>query len=1022
MKFYNVVLLCVVLLVLSCNVWCADRIQDGDPGTIGAIISQSDGSQVTLESEQVIWRGRSGKSFAIKEYFEARPKQPRLVVISTRSLPVKDTYTVDVTGTLSTVAGTSEDGSPITQRVVIATPENIKVYCDSKGRPMVLPPVKSLGMTEWLHKKTLTELAGVSAASVSAMDSGYPVLNDAPDSNPFTPTEGSRDGLKWIPDGSQVHLRNRLIVGRINSSFCIEEPDRTSSIRVGTTNYSADTGNLVDIVGTLTTNSGERYVQADTDGVTITESSCAIPRPFGMPNKSVGGGAVGMFTPGVGEAVGPNNTGMLATVWGTVTAADLYNSTGNYYYCIDDGSGVASEAYPTGIRVFGDWDYPYEGDYVIVTGVIHCDNGYASVTKLENTYPTYSSGSGTISGTITSGPSASGLTARIHSTCGSTTCLLNASGSGSYTLNAKPGNHTVSVDVAGYGHAAQKATVINSQTTTKNFTLTSIGKDIYVYTSSPRIAPDGISTTTVTAMVFDEEGRRLPNQPVTWNVDLGTIVSSDSVTNIVGEAYLVVQSTTNHETATVWAETGSVGDGCYVEYADEGDPYIIITSPTGGDVSGFVTVNVWAQDDDITDSVSDFKIYIDGVQKGYATTNEYRPTGIETEKLSNGWHALRVLAMDDEYAGMWSQEIQMHVCNPISNLQIAQSEIVIDEPNPGNISFNAVMNEIGTWSIEIKNHQGTVVYSNSGANQGVVSANWDGKVDGNYILGVYTATLSASTASGTSTKVMGFAISQAHTAGALICGMMRGEKPENILDCIEEMNRVGDACFARGIPRTFVIDPLWDENEDIYSSTPPVEDPNEDSYFRRGIKYYLRQPHSAFFFVTHGAVIYCHEDGKWRSVIAMNDASGPNVQANVVGESSWMSSPSRVRYRAFSDLNIAPDQYRIVEINACHSGGSWLHGVLEVDIPHAFGNYGRVEEDKTYIGWDTYYISGTDPILQGFGPNGTGWTREFWKYLGQYYSVSQAISEVYWHGIYKGWMHNYLYVYGGPDATWLSPW
>ncbi len=307
---------------------------------------------------------------------------------------------------------------------------------------MVYPPVKSAGTTEWPYKKTFSELSNLSSASVSIMDINYPPLDDSPDSDPLPPAEGSRDGLKWLSDDTSVHLRNRLINGRISSSFCIEEPDRTCSIRVGTTNYSANTGNLVDIVGTLTTNSGERYVQADTDGVTITESNCAIPRPLGMPNKSVCGGPVGMFTPGVGDAVGPNNTGMLATVWGKVTATDLYNPTGNYYYCIDDGSGMTAGIDLVGIRIYGDWDYPYEGDYVTITGLIHCDDGYASVTRLENTYPTYSSGSGTISGTISSGTSAAGLTARIHSTCGSTTCLLDASGSGTYSLTAKPGNHT----------------------------------------------------------------------------------------------------------------------------------------------------------------------------------------------------------------------------------------------------------------------------------------------------------------------------------------------------------------------------------------------------------------------------------------------------------------------------------------------------------------------------------------------------------------------------------------------------
>lgn len=74
--------------MLALPAFCASIIRDGDPGTIGACITQPDGARVSLPCEQVIWQGRSGKSFAIKESFERESPRPRLVVVSTKPLPV----------------------------------------------------------------------------------------------------------------------------------------------------------------------------------------------------------------------------------------------------------------------------------------------------------------------------------------------------------------------------------------------------------------------------------------------------------------------------------------------------------------------------------------------------------------------------------------------------------------------------------------------------------------------------------------------------------------------------------------------------------------------------------------------------------------------------------------------------------------------------------------------------------------------------------------------------------------------
>ena len=57
------------LMLLSCAV-SAFLVKDGDPGTIGACLAEKDGSAAILPGVGVTWRGSSGQSFGIKEWFE----------------------------------------------------------------------------------------------------------------------------------------------------------------------------------------------------------------------------------------------------------------------------------------------------------------------------------------------------------------------------------------------------------------------------------------------------------------------------------------------------------------------------------------------------------------------------------------------------------------------------------------------------------------------------------------------------------------------------------------------------------------------------------------------------------------------------------------------------------------------------------------------------------------------------------------------------------------------------------------
>ncbi len=113
-------------------------------------------------------------------------------------------------------------------------------------------------------------------------------------------------------------------------------------------------------------------------------------------------------------------------------------------------------------------------------------------------------------------------------------------------------------------------------------------------------------------------------------------------------------------------------------------------------------------------------------------------------------------------------------------------------------------------------------------------------------------------------------------------------------------------------------------------------------------------------------------------------------------------------------------------MNSCMSGGYWARGVYETNIPNAFGNYGALESGETYVGWFSYYwpessdwsIYGVRvPFIDGLYGCGSLWTEDFWSQLAEGYTAGQATG--YADNWYGGYQAEYLYLYGGADATWL---
>lgn len=268
MKIHLKVVPCLLLVLLFfafSAAWCA-RILDGDPGTIGECIGLPDGSKVTLPCEEVLWHGKSGKSFGVKEWFEKQPtSHPRLVIVSTKPLPVSQYWSVDVTGVLSTFSGETKEGGTIRQRILIVSPENVTVYCDSQGKPFMFLPIKNIGM-EWANKRSLADLAGVASAEkayASTLSSGLlPQMPDSPYSASapeYCTTIADAKAQYSSTSRNLVELHCRPFSGTTSTQFTLGQDSPSDSITVHYTGSSSLSGRINKIVGTIQKDINNNY-------------------------------------------------------------------------------------------------------------------------------------------------------------------------------------------------------------------------------------------------------------------------------------------------------------------------------------------------------------------------------------------------------------------------------------------------------------------------------------------------------------------------------------------------------------------------------------------------------------------------------------------------------------------------------------------------------------------------------------------------------------------------------------------
>lgn len=539
----GLVVAAVLLLTGSVVAWSATIVKDGDPNTIGEALGKPDGSVVTLTCEQVLWRGKSGQSFAVKEWFDKTPQQPRLVVVSTSPLPVESYWSVDITGTIQTFTANLPTGATYQQRVVIASPENVQVYCDPKGKPYPFPLFKG-----WLDSWAATRPLTMSSSDSAEMIGQLPVLPDTPDAP--LPTPGSRDSIKCLPDGARVSLNGAIVFAGSGNEFAIERSDRSFAIWVNSPR-SVPAGTLVDIVGTMSTEGGMRLLSAETV-TTLDTEEYSLPEYCGMNNRDVWHNL---------DSIGLDTSALGVRVWGRVTEIDSQH----HAFYISDGSTIPTP----GVRIkdYTNDTLPSVDDYVAVSGLSGIDQDVPGVraVKRYSTDPAISvyttslmalPGTGTISGTITAA-GADGSSVRVYCGKASTTATFSG-GTAHYSLNVPYGTYAVTASALGYKTTTKRVRVSSStENPTKDISMPALERRIDIISKPRGTLADGTSETAVTVIVRDEEGRRFANVPVRWNLEGAALFTADTTTDAVGEAKAVVRRGAAVASASLEVEAGT---------------------------------------------------------------------------------------------------------------------------------------------------------------------------------------------------------------------------------------------------------------------------------------------------------------------------------------------------------------------------------------------------------------------------------------------------------------------------------
>ena len=177
----------------------------------------------------------------------------------------------------------------------------------------------------------------------------------------IAPDAKSIGQAKSDADGAYENLQSKKVTGVLGDHIYVQEPDRSSGIRVDGV-WTLAPGASVDVLGKIATaNSERKIVEAQ---VTDRGGTPELPAALVISALHSGGAALNSYTPGVANAYGLHNIGLRVQVCGIVSAKTATGFRLNDGSLPDDGSGAA------GILIeSGSFHQPDEGAFAIVTGI-----------------------------------------------------------------------------------------------------------------------------------------------------------------------------------------------------------------------------------------------------------------------------------------------------------------------------------------------------------------------------------------------------------------------------------------------------------------------------------------------------------------------------------------------------------------------------------------------------------------------------------------------------------------------------
>lgn len=164
---------------------------------------------------------------------------------------------------------------------------------------------------------------------------------------------------KQLDNGITVEINEAVVTAVFDDGFYIEQPDRTSGVRVKLAQPNVKEGMMVTVTGITSTAGLEREIVSPQ--IEVLAAAGQPIKPLAIRNSDLGGVAIGPYIGNPIGSLGPNTLGLLVSTWGRVTEIVGGSAPG---FMLDDGSGVGVKVIPAeGVTA------PAVGQFITVTGI-----------------------------------------------------------------------------------------------------------------------------------------------------------------------------------------------------------------------------------------------------------------------------------------------------------------------------------------------------------------------------------------------------------------------------------------------------------------------------------------------------------------------------------------------------------------------------------------------------------------------------------------------------------------------------